>query len=102
MPTELLTAFVSTPVAVLCATTFTEGIAAPFGSVTVPVSTASAPWPNTDILNDRRSEAMAKSFNGITDLLEILGGAVILQRAASGRRRSLDHWRGNLPLLNVI
>jgi len=31
-----------------------------------------------------------------------LGGAVIFKRAASGRRRSLALWRGNLPLFNVI
>src|SRR5215468_6549538 len=71
MPTELLTVFVATPVAVLCAMTLTAGIASPFGSVTVPVSTASAPWPKTEILSDRRSEAVAKSLDSITDLLEI-------------------------------
>ncbi|MCG3164008.1 MAG: hypothetical protein JMDDDDMK_05474 [Acidobacteria bacterium] len=69
MPTELLTALVSMPVAMLWATTFTAEIASPFGSVTVPVSTASAPWPKAGKLNNRRSERVAKSFNGITDLL---------------------------------
>src|SRR5262245_48542653 len=88
MPTELLTAFVSMPVAVLCATTFTARIASPFGSVTAPVSTASAPCPKTEILSNRRSGAVAKSLNGITDLLEILDGAVSFcaRRLAEGDR----------------
>src|SRR4029453_18841242 len=98
MPASLLAAFAVTPVAVFSALTFTFGITAPFGSVTTPVSAASAPCAKTAVLSDNRSEVVAKSLNGITDLLEILNGAAGgngLRLAEGGRS---PQGRGNLSL----